>query len=232
MPDTEHSLRRSIEIAVPLKGGICLSGQLDTPEYAKGIVIFAHGSGSSRLSPRNKQVAHALNAAGLATLLFDLMTPNEALDREKVFDIPFLAHRLIEATRWIQNQSSTSQLPIAYFGASTGAAAALWAAAEMGEQISAVVSRGGRPDLALSRLREVRASVLLIVGGYDEPVIEMNQEALKQIVNGELTIIPRASHLFEEPGALEVVARLAVHWLIHQFKLVGELKDSTLRSAG
>lgn len=221
MSDSEHSIRRSIEVAVPSDQGVHLSGQLDIPEFPKGIVIFAHGSGSSRFSPRNRQVALTLNQSGIATLLFDLMTPSEANQREKVFDIPFLARRLIDVTRWVQSQSSTKQLPVAYFGASTGAAAALWAAAEMGEQVRAVVSRGGRPDLALPRLQDVKASVLLIVGGYDQPVIEMNQVALKQIVNGELTIIPEASHLFEEPGTLETVARLAVHWLSQQFKLGG-----------
>lgn len=202
----------SSDVTLSVAKGLSFSGQLSVPEASKGVVIFAHGSGSSRLSPRNQRVAQAFNEAGLSTLLFDLLLSNEAEDRSKVFNISLLATRLIFATQWIRSHQLTSGLPLGFFGASTGAAAALWAAAELKDQISAVVSRGGRPDLAISKLAEVSAPVLLIVGGFDERVLEMNQEALRHLRNGELTIVPKASHLFEEKGALETVARLAIHW--------------------
>jgi putative phosphoribosyl transferase len=199
-------------------GSIRLPGNLVLPPDSSGIVIFAHGSGSSRLSPRNLQVAQSLNQRGLGTLLFDLLTLSEAEDRENVFNIPFLASRLVTATHWVRNQTQIRKtLPIGYFGASTGGGAALWAAADLGDEISAVVSRGGRPDLAIPRLREVKAPTLLIVGGDDEAVIEMNQEALQYLTKGNLVIIPGATHLFEEPGTLESVSEQARNWFIQNF---------------
>ena len=195
-------------------------GDLVVPKPARGLVVFAHGSGSSRFSPRNRQVARALNERGLATLLLDLLSWEEERDRSNVFDIGLLSERLVTATRWVHGQSELAKLRVGYFGASTGAGAALWAAAELGEGIGAVVSRGGRPDLAATRLAEVRAPVLLIVGGHDEIVIELNREAHRLLrTKSELTIVPGATHLFEEPGALDEVARLAGDWferhLIH-----------------
>jgi dienelactone hydrolase len=192
-----------------------LQGDLALPAAAAGIVAFAHGSGSSRLSPRNVQVADVLNEAGLATLLFDLLTEQEARDRANVFDIELLGGRLVAATRWLREQPETRPLPLGYFGASTGAAAALWAAAKQGVDVQALVSRGGRPDLAGGRLRLVRAPTLLIVGGADELVLELNREAAAGLVacEHELAVVPGATHLFEEPGALERVAELAAVWL-------------------
>ena len=190
-----------------------LAGDLATPVHPIGIVVFAHGSGSSRFSPRNRAVALALNRAGLGTLLFDLLMPQEELDRTNVFDIRLLTQRLMGATRWLQEQPEAKDLPVGYFGASTGAAAALVAAAELAEEIGAVVSRGGRPDLAGPRLADVRAPTLLIVGGHDEAVLEMNRsaQALLHCPN-DLAIVAGATHLFEEPGALDQVATLAVAW--------------------
>lgn len=226
------NLIHSQDISLNIERGKSLSGQLNVPDLAAAMVLFAHGSGSSRLSPRNQHVAQILNQAGFGTLLFDLLTPTESEDRRKVFDISLLAERLVYATRWVQERFATRPLSIGYFGASTGAAAALCAAAELGEQIAAVVSRGGRPDLAMSRLKEVKAPVLLIVGEYDEPVIEMNQKALRYIQNGELTIVPNATHLFEEPGTLEAVARLATHWFSqHLNKVSQESLDSKEKKA-
>jgi len=199
--------------------GVELPGLLSIPDSPQGMVIFAHGSGSGRLSPRNLQVAKTLNEAGMATLLFDLLTPTESVNRANVFDIPFLASRLVIATRWIkkwlEKQGNDSDLPIGYFGASTGGGAALWAAADLGDEISAVVSRGGRPDLAMSRLPQVTAPTLLLVGGWDEPVIKMNQEASKHLAAAKLVIIPEATHVFEEPGKLERVAEEASRWFSH-----------------
>jgi putative phosphoribosyl transferase len=178
-----------------------------------GVVVFAHGSGSSRLSPRNLAVAQALNRGGFATLLFDLLTPEEERDRANVFDVDLLAGRLIAATRWLRERPDTGPLPIAYFGASTGAAAALLAAAALPGDLSAVVSRGGRPDLAAPRLAEVNAPTLLIVGGHDEVVLELNREAARQMrCVTQVAVVPRATHLFEEPGALDQVADLALDW--------------------
>jgi putative phosphoribosyl transferase len=193
-------------------GAVTLQGALAGPGEGAGAVIFAHGSGSSRLSPRNVQVAEALNAAGLVTLLFDLLTVEEESDRANVFDIPLLAQRLEAATAWLQAETGQGRA-IGYFGASTGAAAALWAAAGLGPSISAVVSRGGRPDLAGPRLGRVSSPTLLIVGGEDPEVLELNRLAQSRL-HGEtrLEVIPGATHLFEEPGALEEVARLAVEW--------------------
>jgi putative phosphoribosyl transferase len=194
-------------------GGVRLAGDLAVPASPVGVVVFAHGSGSSRHSPRNRWVAGALNQAGLATLLLDLLTPEEELDRAKVFDIGLLAQRLVGSTRWLGEQPQVGRLPVGYFGASTGAGAALWAAAELGGQIAAVVSRGGRPDLAGARLAQVRAPTLLIVGGRDEVVLELNRQAQAKLrCEHALEIVPGATHLFEEPGTLDQVAVLAAQW--------------------
>jgi dienelactone hydrolase len=194
-----------------------LSGDLAMPPKAAGIVVFAHGSGSSRHSTRNRQVARVLNQAGLATLLMDLLTmEEEEIDletRELRFDIALLARRLREATEWLRSEQSTRSLSIGYFGASTGAAAALVAAAAEPQAVSAVVSRGGRADLAGRALLHVQAPTLLIVGGGDEWVLERNREAMAVMrCEKALQIVPGATHLFEEPGALEEVARLAAEW--------------------
>ncbi len=182
------------------------------------MVLFAHGSGSSRLSPRNQFVAAALQNTGIGTLLFDLLTEEEAADRENVFDIDFLAHRLLAGTRWLRNKRDISDYPLGYFGASTGAAAALVAAAQE-KAIRAVVSRGGRPDLAIRHLGAVRAPTLLIVGGHDFGVIELNEKAYRVLrCEKSLKIVPGATHLFEEPGALEQVAELAGNWFGRHLK--------------
>ncbi|MGW4331156.1 phosphoribosyltransferase family protein [Nocardia sp. NPDC004573] len=194
-----------------------LSGHLSVPEDPLGMVIFVHGSGSSRHSPRNRLVAEVLNRAGLATLLFDLLTPEEEMDRARVFDIPLLSRRLIDVTRWLLGRADITGMRIGYFGASTGAAAALRAAADPGVPVAAVVSRGGRPDLAGSALSAVRAPTLLIVGGYDCPVLELNRSAAQEMsCETVLTVVPGATHLFIEPGALEKVAELARDWLVAQ----------------
>ena len=204
---------RSSEVRIPIGEGLEIVGDLVMPEPAHGLVVFAHGSGSSRHSPRNRQVARALNERRLGTLLLDLLTVVEELDRANVFDIALLAERLAAATRWAQAGPKLAGLPVGYFGASTGAGAALWAAAELGDEIGAVVSRGGRPDLAAGRLPEVHAPVLLIVGGDDEIVLELNRDAVTLLrAPSELAIVPGATHLFEEPGALEEVSRLAGEW--------------------
>ena len=196
-------------------GSIQLEGELTQPEGSSGLVIFAHGSGSSRLSPRNLDVARSLNEAGLATLLFDLLTPAEAADRSNVFDIPLLGDRLVETTKWVREIEVTGGLPVGYFGASTGAGAALLAAADLGKDVAAVVSRGGRPDLAAPRLGDVSAPTLMIVGGNDFQVIELNRKAADLLAcEYELSIIPGATHLFEEPGALAQVAELAGDWFV------------------
>jgi putative phosphoribosyl transferase len=200
---------RDVEIALR---EVSLRGDLTVPSQALGVVLFAHGSGSSRRSPRNRLVAQTLVDAGMATLLFDLLTPDEEVDRANVFDIELLASRLEAATAWVR-QEPEGQLPVGYFGASTGAAAALWAAADLGPEISAVVSRGGRPDLAGPRLGDVIAPTLLIVGERDREVLELNRQAQRALqCPNELVVVPRATHLFEEPGALEEVARLATQW--------------------
>jgi putative phosphoribosyl transferase len=203
----------SRQLTIPIRPDLSLSGDLTVPPGARGIVAFAHGSGSSRLSPRNRAVAQTLVDAGFATLLFDLLTPQEEIDRANVFDIPLLASRLVGASAWVHERSEVGHLPLGYFGASTGAAAALSAAAELGDGVGAVVSRGGRPDLAL-KLSAVRAPTLLIVGGADNQVLELNREAQQQLrCANELAVVPGATHLFEEPGALEQVSRLAIDWL-------------------
>jgi putative phosphoribosyl transferase len=201
-------------------GRAVLSGALTVPENAVALVLFAHGSGSSRHSPRNQFVARTLNNAGLTTLLFDLLTPEEeAIDmrsREHRFNISLLAERLAHATRWAKQQEEARDLRIGYFGSSTGGAAALVAAAEMPRDVGAVVSRGGRPDLARDALPKVQAPTLLIVGGNDDIVIELNEMACDQMrCEVKLEIVPGATHLFEEPGALEKVAKLASDWFSH-----------------
>jgi putative phosphoribosyl transferase len=189
-----------------------LSGRLTVPTSATGIVVFVHGSGSSRTSPRNRYVARVLNEAGLATLLFDLLTPDEAATRTNVFDISLLAGRLNESNTWLRGMQDAEQLAIGYFGASTGAAAALWTAADR-DDVGAIVSRGGRPDLAEARLADVRAPTLLIVGARDDAVLALNREAQAHLrCPNELVIVPGATHLFEEPGALEAVAAEAQRW--------------------
>ena len=205
-------------VTIPLNK-VTLNGDLCLPEGADGLVVFAHGSGSSRLSPRNRRVAHALRNTGLGTLLFDLLTENEeAIDTvtaELRFNIRFLSERLVAVTNWLENQPGVCKFPIGYFGASTGAAAALMAAAELPGCIAAVVSRGGRPDLAIKKLKEVKAPTLLIVGGDDTEVIQLNRKALARLETAkELAIVPGATHLFEEPGAMDEVESLAAAWFL------------------
>src|SRR6059036_3275289 len=206
------------EVQIPA-GRIALSGNLSLPEGATALVLFAHGSGSSRHSPRNQFVARTLNNAGLATLLFDLLTQQEeAIDmrtREHRFNIALLAERLVHATKWAKQQEQTRDLLAGYFGSSTGGAAALVAAAELPQDVGAVVSRGGRPDLAGEALPKVQAPTLLIVGGNDDVVIELNEQARDQMrCEVKLEIVPGATHLFEEPGTLEQVAKLASDWFL------------------
>jgi putative phosphoribosyl transferase len=194
-------------------GKLRLQALLGVPVQAGGLVIFAHGSGSGRLSPRNNHVAAALREAGFATLLLDLLSPAEEDDRAKVFDIPLLASRLVLATEWAARQPETSALRVGYFGASTGAGAALVAAAEQPERVHAIVSRGGRPDLAGAALAHVRVPTLLIVGGLDGPVIELNHQAQDRLkCSTELVIVPGAGHLFEQPGTLDIVVQHATRW--------------------
>jgi dienelactone hydrolase len=198
-------------------GQAVLSGNLNIPDGATAFVLFAHGSGSSRHSPRNQFVARTLNKAGLATLLFDLLTPDEELidvrTAELRFNIGLLAERLVHATRWARQEQRTCDLRIGYFGSSTGGGAALVATAALPQDVSAVVSRGGRPDLAGEALPKVQAPTLLIVGGNDDIVIELNEQARDQMrCEVKLEIVPGATHLFEEPGALERVAQLASDW--------------------
>jgi len=207
----------SCEVTVDA-GEVALSGILSIPRRSAGIVLFAHGSGSSRHSPRNLYVAGVLHSRGMATLLFDLLTTEEEsldlLTAELRFDIPMLARRLIGATQWVERNPDTGSLPLGYFGASTGAAAALIAAADTNGAVKTIVSRGGRPDLAGSALGRVRAPTLFIVGENDALVLGMNRDALERLASreGKLVIIPGATHLFEEPGALEEVARVAAEW--------------------
>ena len=209
-----QGVNRSVSIPA---AGITLRGDLIIPTDASGLVLFAHGSGSSRYSPRNQFVARQLQESGFGTLLFDLLTPAEenedALKSHLRFDIALLAERLVLATRWVNHHRELKHLPIGYFGASTGAAAALVAAAEVGSVVGAVVSRGGRPDLAEARLAEVRAATLLIVGERDEVVLGMNDAALQKLnCEKSLVTVPHATHLFQERGALEQVAALAANW--------------------
>jgi putative phosphoribosyl transferase len=199
-------------VYIPVES-VVLEGVLDVPQGVRAVVIFAHGSGSSRHSKRNRYVAQVLREVSLATLLFDLLTKEEDLIYENRFDIPLLANRLSSVTRWVRKQPETRNLKIGYFGASTGAAAALVAAAEPNSGVDAIVSRGGRPDLAEKYLHFVAAPTLFIVGGDDYIVIQLNQQAYNFLkVKKELRIIPGASHLFEEPGALEQVAQFAAEW--------------------
>lgn len=201
-----------VEVAA---GPVTVAGHLTIPEHPTGIVVFAHGSGSSRHSPRNRYVAEVLNTGGFATLLFDLLTPAEERNRANVFDIALLAERLVDVTRWLASQPDTASLPVGYFGASTGAGAALVAATDPRTNVGAVVSRGGRPDLAGLSLANVVAPTLLIVGGRDEVVLELNRRAQAAIPGKcDLTIVPGATHLFEEPGTLEQVAKLACDWFV------------------
>jgi putative phosphoribosyl transferase len=209
------------ETAVRLTGGsLILEGVLGLPAQAIGVVVFAHGSGSGRFSPRNNLVARRLQQGNVATLLLDLLTPDEADDRRKVFDIDLLADRVLLAKSWLEQDGRTKSLDIGYFGASTGAGAALQAAARDPSSIRAVVSRGGRPDLAEPYLQSVAAPTLLIVGGDDEPVIDMNRAAYRLLAcPKKLVIVPGATHLFEEPGTLEQVAEHALAWFQRYFQL-------------
>jgi putative phosphoribosyl transferase len=203
------------DVEVPIGSGH-LSGHLHLPRTPRGIVVFAHGSGSSRHSPRNRFVASVLFDAGLGTLLLDLLTPGEEGDRARVFDIELLADRLLAAIRWLRARPDAGSVDVGIFGASTGAAAALVAAAQLGGDVGAVVSRGGRPDLAGSRLGEVESPTLLVVGGADHVVLELNRQAQAQLrCPNRLAVVPGATHLFEEPGALPEAARLARDWFVH-----------------
>jgi putative phosphoribosyl transferase len=217
----------SLEVRIPPVG---LGGNLNIPADPVALVIFAHGSGSGRFSPRNTRVAQGLNEHRVATLLLDLLTTTEEEDRTNVFDVPLLADRLRDAVRWASGQPDLARLPIGFFGASTGAAAAIVAAASLGNRIGAVVSRGGRPDLAGAALEKLQAPTLLIVGGADYGVIELNEEALRRIrVPKALEIVPGASHLFPEPGALEEVIRLAADWFARH---LGDARSGTSAERG
>ncbi|MFF2302683.1 phosphoribosyltransferase family protein [Streptomyces sp. NPDC058128] len=207
------------DVRIPVADGVALAGRLAVPEGATGIVLFAHGSGSSRHSPRNRAVAGALNRARLGTLLFDLLTEAEAVDRAHVFDTPLLAGRLARATEWLAGRPESEGLPLGYFGASTGAAAALWAAGDPASSVAAVVSRGGRPDLAADHLARVEAPTLLVVGGRDALVLDLNRRAASLLrCENRLEVVEGATHLFEEPGALEEVAELATSWFTGHFQ--------------
>ena len=208
-----------VEQAVTIRDGqTALDGTLAVSSGVNGIVVFAHGSGSGRFSPRNRSVAQHLQEGGIATLLIDLLMKDEESDRRNVFDIDLLADRVLMASGWLREDARTRQLPLGYFGASTGAAAALQAAARARFPIGAIVSRGGRPDLAERYLPQVTAPTLLLVGGEDFPVIEMNQQAYRLLrCSKQLTIIPGATHLFEEPGTLEDVAEQALKWFQRHF---------------
>jgi dienelactone hydrolase len=206
----QNPINRIVHIPV---NGIKLEGALVIPLHARGIVLFAHGSGSSRHSPRNNFVAQVLHGAGMGTLLMDLLTREEDSIYENRFDIDLLTWRLERATQWMMEQPESKALDIGYFGASTGAAAALQAAATFGPSVGAVVSRGGRPDLAMTALGNVQSPTLLIVGGFDDIVIDLNRQAYAKIkIEKHLAIVPGATHLFEEPGTLQEVARLAADW--------------------
>jgi putative phosphoribosyl transferase len=226
--DPAPPVERDVDISI---GSVELSGHLTVPHDAAGVVVFAHGSGSSRHSPRNRWVARALNDGGFATLLFDLLTRREEVDRANVFDVELLADRLTAVTDWLAEQADTTNLPVGYFGASTGAAAALWAAADRVDVVRAVVSRGGRPDLAAPRLGKVQAPTLLIVGGRDHVVIQLNREAAAYLrCEHRVEIVPGATHLFEEPGTLDDVATLAREWFAQH--LVARAQAAAPGSAG
>lgn len=207
------NIQMAQSVRIPLSHGH-IDGMLELPENAQGLVLFAHGSGSSRHSPRNNFVAGVLRAGGIGTLLMDLLTPQEDAVYATRFDIALLTGRLLTATQWLQQSEYTNSAPLGYFGASTGAAAALQAAALLGKDIAAVVSRGGRPDMAGSdELKKVLAPTLLLAGGHDDVVVELNREAYAQLrCEKKLSIVPGATHLFEEPGTLEEVARQATAW--------------------
>jgi putative phosphoribosyl transferase len=221
-------LAETLSVSIPA-GAVTLRGDLTLPPEARGLVVFAHGSGSGRLSPRNRMVSERLNAGGFGTLLFDLLTEREeaadAATGTLRFAIDFLAKRLIQATDWVASRSEIRSLRLGYFGASTGAAAALVAAATRPELVDAVVSRGGRPDLAGGHLRQVTAPTLLIVGGADHVVLQLTRPALMQLGSAakELAVIPGATHLFEEPGALALVADMALAWFARHLRLRGTL---------
>ena len=224
MGQTKTEIRIVRDVLIP-SCKVQLEGELNVPAGASGVVLFAHGSGSSRHSPRNKFVARTLHESGVGTLLFDLLTRDEEEEerytRHLRFDIDLLSGRLIDATSWIKKQTDVQNLQIGYFGSSTGAAAALVAAAELGEQIAVVVSRGGRPDLAGASLPKVKAPTLLIVGGRDEQVIALNWDAHDRLrCEKRVEIVDRATHLFEEPGTLEEVARLAAEWFKGHFESI------------
>lgn len=224
-----YTNRKECQVEIP-SGQRRLNGILRVPPEAKGVVAFAHGSGSGRFSPRNQFVAHYLEEGGLATLLFDLLDEEEAENREKVFDIELLAERLQSAADWLSQETVTRSLRLGYFGASTGAGAALVAAARNPVAVGAVVSRGGRPDLAQAFLQVVQAPTLLIVGGNDDRVIELNEEVLGLLCcPKKLVIVPGATHLFEEPGALEEVSRLARQWFVRYLASVDGLSRSVHR---
>ena len=213
----------SSDHAVPIEqvaiGPQSLAGDLALPQARTGVVVFAHGSGSSRHSPRNALVAQVMQSHGLATLMFDLLTEPEARDRRNVFDVDLLSMRVAGALDWLQRCADVADLPVGLFGASTGAAAALQAAAQRPERVQAVVSRGGRPDLAGAHLAQVRAPTLLIVGGNDNDVLELNQAAARALVcDKHIEIVPGATHLFAEPGALDEVARLAAAWFVRHLQ--------------
>jgi len=209
------------DVTIPA-GEVTLKGNIYLPPKAKGMVLFAHGSGSGRFSPRNLFVAEALAASGIASLLSDLLNEWEADDRQKVFDIDLLSERLLHGLAWVMKEKRLKGFPVGLFGASTGAAAALSAAAQKPEEVKAVVSRGGRPDLAQESLPLVEAPTLLIVGGRDRQVIQLNREAMGCLhCTKELVIVPGAGHLFEEPGTLERVAELAIEWFSRYFKAKG-----------
>ncbi|HXE96525.1 MAG TPA: dienelactone hydrolase family protein [Dongiaceae bacterium] len=202
---------------------VTLDGELGLPDQARGVVLFAHGSGSSRLSPRNTYVAGVLQQAGIGTLLFDLLTKEEDQSYDRRFDIGLLARRLVGATRWLMARPESKGMALGYFGASTGAAAALQGAAELGTAIRAVVSRGGRPDLAMPHLGRVLAPTLLIVGELDGQVLQLNRQAFAHLaVEKELSVVPGATHLFEEPGTLEQAAKLAQKWFIRHLQIQPE----------
>lgn len=225
-PSQRGGAGQTIEKAVRIpQPGLVLGGDLVVPPEARGLVLFAHGTGSSRFSPRNRYVAGVLRRQGCATLLFDLLTERESAVRATVFDVELLAARLGRAADWARSQPELATLKLGYFGASTGAAAALVAAARQPDAVAAIVSRGGRPDLATPYLAQVRAPTLLIVGGRDHGVLECNQAALERLAGPkELAVVPGATHLFEEPGALERVAELAAEWFR---RYLGDLGSSS-----
>lgn len=212
LQEESHISMLNKEVLIPI-GDLQLAGMLVLPENCTGLVVFSHGSGSSRFSKRNNMVAGKLNEAGMATLLFDLLTAEEDEIYENRFDIELLTDRIVKVTKWLEHFEDTKDLKLAYFGASTGAASALNAAAILGQKIKAVVSRGGRPDLSMAYLKEVRSPVLLIIGGEDYQVIDLNQKAFNELIcEKEMVIVPGATHLFEESGKLEEVARLSAEW--------------------